>query len=122
VILERQGAVDVEGEDSEILEEFFGQQLRKLEYDTEADDVHIPAEVAARWFNWCHNEKQKTGAVTRQMKQLIDEHRTVSLKTNPCKTHGRGFRWVGKNVDITTAVKYDLLARLASRNEVTQGA
>jgi hypothetical protein len=117
VILQRQGAVDVEGEESEMLEEYFEDQLRKLGYDTDTDDVHIPVEVAARWFNWCNNEKLKTGAVTRMMKQLIDERRTANLQLNPSKTHGRGIRWVGKNSDITTQVKYDVLAKLATRNE-----
>jgi hypothetical protein len=115
-ILERQGAVDVEGEESAMLEEFFEDQLRRLGYDTDTDDVHIPGDVASRWFNWCNNEKLKTGAVTRIIKQLIDEGRTVNLQANPCKTHGRGVRWVGKNSDITALVKYDLLARLANRN------
>jgi hypothetical protein len=117
VILERQGAVDVEGEDSEMLEEYFEDQLRKLQYDTDRDDVHIPGEVATRWWNWCNNEKQKTGNVTRAIKQLIEEGRTKNLQLNACRSHGRGFRWVGNNVDITTAIKYDLLARLASRSD-----
>jgi hypothetical protein len=117
VILDRQGAVDVEGEESALLEEFFADQLRKLGYDTDTDDVHIPVEVAARWFNWANNEKLRTGAVTRTIKQLIEEQRTANLELNPSRHYGRGFRWVGKNTDIAAAVKYDLLAKLAKRNE-----
>jgi hypothetical protein len=71
--------------------------------------------VATRWFNWANNEKHKPGAVTRMMKQLIEERRTAHLQLNACKTHGRGFRWVGKNADFATMVKYDLEARLARR-------
>src|SRR5262249_3731398 len=107
--------VDVEAEDSAILEEFFEDQLRRLGYDTETDDVHIPVEVATRWFNWANNEKHKPGAVTRMVKQLIEERRTANLRLNACRAYGRGVRWVGKNADITTTVKYDLEARLAKR-------
>jgi hypothetical protein len=115
VILERQAVVDVEAEDSAIFEDYIEEQLRRLEYDTDTDTVHISVEVATRWFNWANHEKHRPGAVTRMMKQLIEENRTKNLRLNPCKTYGRGFQWVGKNADFTTTVKYDLEARLARR-------
>ena len=44
--------VDVEQEESGIIEDFFSSQLVRLEYSPDTSDVFIPNDVAARWFNW----------------------------------------------------------------------
>lgn len=113
VILERQESVDVEGEDAELVEDFFAEQLRKLKYDPEQDRVHLPSQVAARWFGWATNQTQQSvTGVSRVLKQLCDEGRLRRLAVNKCLAWGRGFIWHGDRVDVATHVFVDLEDRL----------
>ena len=112
VILERQAVADAEKDDAELLEEYFGDQLAGLSYDTDAHQVFIPSGVAADWFNRCHNDKQKTGAVSRIINQLIDEGTLHSLQKIG-RSWGRGFLWQGKDADVGDPIKTDIDERLA---------
>src|SRR5690606_8314822 len=90
VIAERREAVDVEAEESSIIEEYFEQQILALNYE-DSDRVFIPSRLAAQW--WCEATGDKatvTGAV-RQLKQRIDEGSITRLAISPGRTHGRGF-------------------------------
>ena len=92
LILERRGAVDVEQEEGEILEDYFAHKLTWLGYDPERDDVFIPNDMAARWYNAATGEQRKVTGVTRAMKQLHDEgrlNRLVQYRTS--KFDARGF-------------------------------
>ena len=62
LILDRRGAVDVEQEESTIIEDYFANKLAGLGYDPERDDVFIPNDVAARWFNAATGDRKKLQA------------------------------------------------------------
>ena len=117
VILERQAEVDAEGEESEILEEFFADQLKRLKYDAENDVVHIPSSIAARWFNWSQNDNLRVGSVTRVLKQLHSEKRIKRLAPDKSRTVGRGFLWVGNSADPHANKWVDLEDRIAKRDK-----
>lgn len=121
VILERQQIIDVEGEEAGILEEFFADQLGRLHYSPDADQVFIPSAIAGRWFNWAHNDQQKVGAVSRIIGQLIDEERIHRLRRNVCRSWGRGFVWHGAGSDVNEAIKTDIETRLAHREGQKRG-
>ncbi len=119
VILERQGAVDVEREEGDIVGEFVQHQLEQLRYDADREMVFVPSTVAAMWFNWATGDKARsTIAACRALKQFCDEGRIPCLKPSPSRQHGRGFVWYGEHVDVTdNQIKFDLQQRLKSAKD-----
>src|SRR5690606_32154551 len=66
LIAERQAAADIENEESQIIEEFFRDQLAKLHYDPDTSIVHIPNPTAAAWLNQATGAQDRTAAATRR--------------------------------------------------------
>ena len=113
VILERQGTVDVEREEAEVIHDFFQHQLKTLRYNPELEIVFIPSAVAARWFNWATGETKNVIATSRALKQLCDEGRLSGLRPNAGRANGRGFLWTGEHADVAEQAKYDVDDRIA---------
>lgn len=96
VIRERQSAVDVDEEEGSLIEDAFGEQLRRLGYDTDTERVFLPSQVAARWYGWATNQNGvSTTAASRAMKQFATEGRFQRLSVNTHNGWGRGFLWRG---------------------------
>lgn len=112
VILERQGASDVEQEEAAIVQEYIECQLSALGYDTERDRVFIPSPIAREWFNSATGERVGTTNASRWMNQQIDERKLCSIVQNRCRTYGRGFVWIGPNVDPDQQITTDLESRI----------
>jgi hypothetical protein len=115
-ILERQAVVDVDEEESSILEDFFADQLERLEYDPDREKVFIPSQTSAKWFGWATNQP-KVGVVSasRQLNQLATEGRLKRLSV-PGRSWGRGFLWTG-NAWEGTHVCTDLVERIRTQSE-----
>ena len=117
LIKERRGAVDVEEEESEIIESYFAGRLEWLGYNPDTVDVFIPNDLAAQWYNKATGDNRKTTGVTRSLKQLHDEkkiHRLQPYRTTDAGRE-RGFRWCGPHVVADT--EYDIRYRLAKKLE-----
>ena len=113
VIVERQGIADAESDAAELLEEYFGDQLSRLHYSQDRDQVFIPSGVAAEWYNRCLNEKQKTVSVGRLLSQMIHEGGVTRLRPNKARSlGGRGFIWMGPNWDANETINTDLIERI----------
>lgn len=112
LILERQAAVDAEEEESGILEDHFRGELSDLHYDPAVDQVFIPSKIAAEWYNHAHNDRAKTQAVSRMLKQAITEGRLSRLRVNNCRAWGRGFIWIGEGSDPNDSISTDIESRL----------
>lgn len=122
VILERQQIADVESEEADTIEEFFAEQLERLRYAADREQVHIPVDVAARWFNWATGESHKTTGASRMLRQMASEGKSKRIAPNASRANGRGFVWMGEHSDLEAAIKYDLLSRLAeSRKKSATG-
>jgi hypothetical protein len=118
LISDRRGAVDVEQEEGEIIEDCFAHKMVWLGYDAERDDVFIPNDMAARWYNAATGDTKKVTGVTRALKQLHGEgrlHRLAQCRTS--KLDARGFRWIGQHADATDVTHYDIRERLAAKLE-----
>ena len=121
VITERQGAVDVDQDEAEHLEEFFAGQLRGLGYDPDGDRVFLPSVTAARWLNWATNENRNTIAAGRMLAQLCTEGLFKRLRKNKCKTYGRGLIWSGREAEAGETTWTDIERRLAERKAAANG-
>ena len=121
MILERQEAVNCEKDEAEIIEEFFSDQLRQLTYDPERDQIRIPVGVTARWYVWATNEKAKTAAVSKKLRQMADEGQLHRISPDTSRTYGRGFIWTGEHADINSPISNDLTARVARKRERCEG-
>lgn len=116
VIQERRAEADVEQEESAVIEDYFANKLRRLGYDVERDDVFIPNDITARWYNRATGETRKVTGVTRTLKQLRDEERVWRLVHDRAGEAGeRGFRWVGRRSDAEQPTKMDLRCRIAAK-------
>jgi len=116
LILDRRGAVDVEQEESAIIEDYFAHKLAWLGYDPERDDVFIFNDMAAQWFNQATGDKAKVTGATRALKQLHDEGRAARIVYSRASGGaGRGFRWVGEYADASDVTHYDIRERLAAK-------
>ncbi len=117
VIIERQKVADVEADESEIVEEFFGVRLSELMYTPETQRVHIPSAIAAGWFGLATNERISTVAAGRRLGQMIDEGRLPRLDRNSCNAWGRGVVWVGTGSDAADTVRSDLEERISDHRK-----
>ena len=117
VILDRQAEANCEQDEAEIIEEHFGEQLRKLSYDPDRQQVRIPVAIAARWYGWAVGEQTKTAAASKRLRQMSDEGQLQRIKPEPSRKHGRCFLWIGEHADISATIASDLAERLALRSE-----
>jgi hypothetical protein len=118
LILDRQDEANCEQEETEIIEEYFAEQLRRLDYDPHTAQVRIPVDVAARWYGWAVGEKTKTTAVTRKLKQMASEGQAKRITPDPSRTYGRGFIWSGSGADVVgQSIANDLAERIARMME-----
>jgi len=116
LILQRRGAVDVEAEEGEIIEDHFAQKLTWLGYNPDRDDVFIPNQIVVRWFNEATGDTKKATGVTRALNQLHDEDRVSRIIQNRSGDRtARGFRWVGEHADAIDVTHYDIRERLADK-------
>jgi hypothetical protein len=114
VILERQNVVDVDAEEATVIEDYFADQLRRLEYDTNTERIFVPSQVAARWYGWSTNQPNvSTIVASRSLSQMATEGRLHFL-TIPGRSWGRGYLWTGQ--DWTgTHTETDLQERIRDR-------
>lgn len=118
LILDRRSVVDVELEESEVIEDFFAGKLAWLGYSPDRDDVFIPNDTTARWYNAATGDVKKTTGVSRTLKQLHDEGRLHRLiQSRDAERTMRGFRWVGEHADAIDTTYYDLRERLTKKIE-----
>ncbi len=116
LIQERRGEVDAEKEEGGLIEDAFASKLRWLGYDIERDDVFIPTDKVARWYNAATGEAKKSVGVTTTLKQLRDEGklwRLVYCRSGSSKQ--RGFRWIGEHATEDRPTQWDLSQRLAQK-------
>jgi phage/plasmid primase-like uncharacterized protein len=116
LILDRRGAVDVELQESEIIEDHFAHMLAWLGYSLDRDDVFIPNDLTARWYNSATGESKKVTGVSLSLRQLHDEgrlHRIVQCRA----ATARGFRWVGQYADASDVTHHDIRERLAAKEQ-----
>jgi len=118
-ILARRSQVDVEEEEGEIVEDYFASKLRALDYVPDREDIFLPNEIAARWFNAATGDNRKVAGVTRTLKQLRDEERVTRIIPSRAGQLGgeRGFRWVGQYADASDPTKFDIRHRMAEKRE-----
>ena len=112
-ILERQAVVDVDKEESTLIEDFFADQLARLGYRPDTERVFIPSQVAGRWFGWATNQKVTVVSASRQLNQAIGEKSLPRLEL-PGRSWGRGFCWVGERWNLTHTAT-DLLERIRDK-------
>ncbi len=114
LILERQGEADCELDEIGIIEEFFAEQLHKLQYDPNTAQVRIPVAVAARWFGWAVGEPTKTAAASKRLHQMAAEGQAKRIAPDSTRTYGRCFIWTGERADVVgQAIANDLQDRIA---------
>jgi hypothetical protein len=121
LILERQGLVDTESECASLLEEYLAKRLATLPYpyDPLKAQVRIPNEIAVNWYNDAMGTRDKTAAVARAIRQLIDEGDSIRLSVDKTRKYGRCFVWTGENADIRKPISNDLQDRINGMSEVT---
>jgi hypothetical protein len=93
LIRERQGEVDVDGEELSDLLAYIRERLTRLRYDLDRDRVQIPAEVAREWFRDLTGDRQiNTVHCSRRLQQAIRSGELPGLtvlRTTDC----RGYLW-----------------------------
>ncbi len=119
LFLSRQGESDVEQEEGEIIEDYFADRLRWLDYDPERNDVFIPNPIVVRWYNKATGDKRKTTAVTRMLHQLASEKRIYQIKPKAKQpgTGTRGVQWIGHHADAEGKMFQDIEKRIARKLE-----
>lgn len=117
VIKERQVGVDVDAEESELIESFFVRHISALGYDAITDRVFIPSSVAARWYCWATADKMTTARASRALKQRITEGQMRRLSECPSRNHGRGFEFWGDDATGETYLHTDLDDQIRAKGE-----
>ncbi|BBO34729.1 bifunctional DNA primase/polymerase [Lacipirellula parvula] len=121
VIAERQAAINTDLDESEIVEEFFCDQLAKLGYDVQQESIRIPSAVAARWYGWAINEPVRSTVASKRMHQLSAEGQMKRLAPEPGRSHGRCYVWTGPAANVFYAnIANDLLHRISANRADTQ--
>jgi hypothetical protein len=112
VIVERQGEVDVEADEAEIVEDYFRGEIGALlvphGLDPSTSRIFIPSKSAATWVGNALGDKCTTTGGSRLLRQLIGERRFQCLADCPSRSHGRGFLWIGEESDAGSPVRHML--------------
>jgi hypothetical protein len=114
VYLQRQREVDGDAEETDLVEDFFRQQLASLGYNTDTQAIFIPAGIANRWVCVSLNERHSVTATSRKLNQHIDAKKFACLCRNLCNKWGRGFIWEGGEYD-HSPIDLNLESRLNPR-------
>lgn len=116
VIAERQQVADVEIEEADTIEDYFRDQLERLDYVTDREQIFIPNVTAARWLGAATNEKVNVIAAGRILKQRIEEKKMQFLSVCPNRNYGRGFLWTGENSEpVQYGTRRDIVGRLRDK-------
>lgn len=108
VILERQCGVDVDREESEVIEDCFASRLAHLGYDVANDRVFIPSSIACRWLGWALNDRLTSTKSTQMLNQRIEDQSFTRLVKCRNRVVGRGFEFWGLNTTGQTYLQKDL--------------
>ncbi len=100
VILERQGEADCEQDEAGIIEDFFAEQIAGCGRDPHAGQYRLPVSLVATWYGWATNDKAKTVAISKRLRQMADEDALKRLAPDPSRQHGRCFIWTGPAADV----------------------
>lgn len=100
LILERQGEVNCELEEGEIIEQYFAEQLTSFGYEPNSAQVRIPTTSAAYWFTKAVGEPMKSSAASRRLHQMAKEGQLKRISEDSTRTYGRGFVWTGPAADV----------------------
>jgi hypothetical protein len=114
LIAERQQVVDAEQEENEQIEEFFAEQLLKLEYEPAESRVFLPIATVAEWYCRATRERMTITAVSRLLRRMCAENRFLRLIENRCRSYGRGFLWIGDNA-AGTNIRLDVADRISTQ-------
>jgi len=119
LIVQRRGAVDVEKEEGEIVEDYFRAKLDSFGYNLERDDVFVPNDIALGWYRDATGDRHvKTTGMSRAVKQMFGENRLQHLVPARVGRRGaRGLRWIGEHAMGSDVTKTDLPARLVQKRE-----
>lgn len=114
VIQERQGLVNVELDEAEIIEEFFAEQLDQFGYDSMAMEIRIPVSITADWIKKATGDsRMATATATRRLRQMVTEGQIKRLYEDPSRTNGRCFIWSGEDADPFAEKENDLRERIS---------
>lgn len=112
VIIDRQQISDAEDEEIGLIQEEIESRLRAIGYFPDTDCVHIPSLLMAEWINEITKDRQSTTAITRRLKQGIDEGVITHLRVNKTCKWGRGFIWVSPSTKVIQNVRVDIKSRI----------
>jgi hypothetical protein len=113
LILQRQGEVDTETDEADLIEERFMFRLGQLGYNPEVVRVRIPVHTAAIWYCEALSKKDPTAAVSRRMRQMIDEGQLKQIERDKSRSHGRCFIWTGVAADAGGPIQSNLRDRMS---------
>jgi len=122
VIVDRQKEADAERDEAGIVEDFFRDQLARLGYDCDHQEIFIPSPTATRWLNWATNENHKTTSAGKVIGQLADEAKFQSIRRNRTNARGRGWIWFGSEVPTDFICLDDIEKRMARATEEKERA
>jgi hypothetical protein len=114
LIDERRPAVDAEQEENEMIEQYFTEQLEKLDYAPEHVRVYLPFKVAADWFNEATGKRHTRLEVSRLMQQMCMELRFKRIMQSTSNKHGKGYYWHGLNSE-GIAMQFNVQDRLEGK-------
>lgn len=118
LIAERQQETNCETDEVQLLEDCFAEKLRKSGVAPATSRVHIPAAIAADWYNEAMGEKLSKNAASSALKQLTTEttqagkRKCQRIERNSSNVNGRGYIWTGESVAYGTSVDYVSCERL----------
>lgn len=114
LIVSRQHESNCDREEAQIIEDAFAEQLKLAGIDPADSVARIPNSVVTDWFGRATNERLRTQAVTRKMRQMSSEGQLQRLRPDSSRSHGRCWLWIGQNADENGTADNRLLVNLAT--------
>ncbi len=113
LIVERQGAINIDMDEAEHIEAYFRERLERLRYISDTETVRIRARVAAEWYADATGANRGTAVNSRALLQMIDEGQLQRLFREAGRTHGRCYLWRGQFAPADARPAEDLERRLS---------
>lgn len=111
LIRERLNAADVNGEGSDIVEEFFKQRLEKLGYEFDTV-IFIPSRVACNWYTEALREPPGVQSASRALMARVTGGSMKCLSASKNHKIGRGYMFRDPNTDARANISVDLNERI----------
>ena len=116
IIKERQGEVNCDRDEADIIEDYFARMIASAHLDPEVDRVYLPSRLIAEWMGDALHEKTSSVGAGRKIRQMIREGQVNRIAEDNHHGKKRGVIWWPESADSSVPPIGDIECRLSTNS------